>query len=67
MGQKERILKYLKCGKSLTGMEALVMFGTMKLAKRISELRQEGHDIMHQMINRNNKWIARYFIMTEDK
>ena len=58
--QKENILAYLKAGHSLTGLEALQLFGTMKLATRISELRSEGHDILHQMVNRNGKWVAKY-------
>jgi hypothetical protein len=55
------ILDYLKTGATLTGLEALNKFGTMKLSTRISELRADGHDILHQMINRNDKWIAKYF------
>jgi sulfur transfer protein SufE len=65
MTQKEAILKYLQSGNSITGLEALRLFGTMKLATRISELRRDGIEIMHQMVNRNDKWVAKYFIIPE--
>lgn len=64
ISQKEAVLAYLKSGKSLTGLEALQKFGTMKLSTRVSELRQEGYDILHQMVNRNDKWVAKYFMLT---
>ena len=65
MSQSELILDYLKRGNTLTGLEALNLFGTMKLSTRVSELRQEGHEILHQMVRRNNKWVAKYFIIPE--
>ena len=45
MTQNDMILRYLQSGKTLTGLEALHLFGTMKLATRISELKDEGHNI----------------------
>lgn len=62
MGQKENILQFLFDGNSLTGLEALRKFGTMKLSTRVSELRALGFDIQHQMVQRNNKWVAKYFM-----
>ena len=41
--QKDRILIYLKGGGTLTPLQALDLFGTTKLATRISELIDEGH------------------------
>ena len=41
--QKDRILLYLKGGGTLTPLQALDLFGTTKLATRISELIDEGH------------------------
>lgn len=41
MSQNKAILDYLKVGNTLTGMEALKLFGTMKLASRISEIKEE--------------------------
>ena len=41
--QKARILVYLNGGGTLTQLQALDLFGTTKLATRISELIDEGH------------------------
>ena len=41
--QKDRILLYLKGGGTLTPLQALDLFGTTKLATRISELIDDGH------------------------
>lgn len=38
--QREAILEHLLTGSELNGMQALTYFGTMKLATRISELKQ---------------------------
>lgn len=43
MSQKARILAYLQEGYTLTPLEALNLFGTTKLATRVSELIDEGH------------------------
>ncbi len=43
--QNKRILKHLKKGLSITPLSALRLFGCMRLAARIYELRQAGHDI----------------------
>ena len=51
--QKDRILIYLKSGKTLTPLEALNLFGTTKLATRISELIDEGHT----EIEKNWVWV----------
>lgn len=41
MSQNQAILDYLKAGNTLTGLDALRLFGTMKLASRISEIKDE--------------------------
>ena len=42
--QRRRILAYLQKGESLTPLQAFLMFGTSKLATRVSELIfKEGH------------------------
>ena len=43
--QNERILHMLKCGRQLTPMAALKLFGCFRLASRVWELRQRGYDI----------------------
>ena len=48
MSQKSEILKYLQTGKTLTSLEALNMFKTMRLASRINDLKKD-HDIKTEM------------------
>jgi hypothetical protein len=43
--QKKQILTHLLSGKSITPMEALTSFGSFRLAARIFELRDDGHEI----------------------
>jgi len=40
--QKARILEHLRTGKTLTQDEARALFGCMRLASRVSELRRGG-------------------------
>jgi len=43
--QGEEILGYLQRGNTLTALEALSLFGCNRLAARINELKNKGHDI----------------------
>lgn len=59
--QKENILSHLEDGKSITPIEALNKFGCFRLAARIFELREEGHDIICEKIKiKNGKKIGVY-------
>jgi hypothetical protein len=60
MTQAQRILIYLKTGKSLTPLEALKKFGCFRLAARISDLRSQGHTIWTNYITKDNKTFAAY-------
>ena len=42
MTQKEKVATYLKSGKSLTPIQALTKFGTLRLAAIIFNLKAEG-------------------------
>ena len=44
--QSKRILDYLKTGAVLTPQDALRLFGCFRLAARIKDLRDQGHDIV---------------------
>lgn len=46
MTQCEAILDYLKSGHKLTPLKALDYFGTLRLAARINDLKNEGHEIL---------------------
>lgn len=54
--QNERIIKYLKEHGSITQIEALRDLGIMRLASRISDLRQLGYSITGKMINVTNRY-----------
>ena len=45
MTQRNDILTYLQSGRSLTPLEALDLFGCMRLGARIWDLKAEGYDI----------------------
>jgi hypothetical protein len=45
MTHSKQILSHLKAGKAITAYEALVLFGCFRLAARIHDLREEGHNI----------------------
>lgn len=60
MTQNELILDALRRG-PLTPLEALERIGTMRLAARIDELRQQGHAIVTEKIKTpTGKHVAQY-------
>lgn len=61
--QTSRIISYLQAGNALTGLDALKLFGTMKLATRISEARRMGYNIQSKTITtESGKHVARYWM-----
>ena len=60
MSQCKNILSHLKRGRSLTAIQALDMFGVMRLAARVSDLRDSGHQIITTPIHRGAKRFASY-------
>lgn len=60
--QADQILHYLKSGKTLTQLEALRLFKTLRLGARIHELKARGYDIKSQIVPVDNgsKHVARY-------
>ena len=46
----------------ITALQALNMFGCMRLASRISDLRSEGFPIAKEMIEVNGKRVAQYWL-----
>lgn len=59
--QSRAIIDYLETGKTLTGLEALKLFGTMKLASRISEICASGYVIKKDWFVTNNKKRVRLY------
>ena len=67
--QNEKILRYLRAHKrGITQMDALERFGCMRLASRISDLRQMGFSIKTENIAVKNRegdtcYVARYTLL----
>ena len=59
--QSAEILKYLETGRTLTGLEALKLFGTMKLTSRISEICASGYEIKKDWFVTNTKKRVRLY------
>jgi hypothetical protein len=60
MSQKDQIFNHLKRHGHITPLEALNLYGCFRLAARVNDLRDEGHAIETDMIERNGKKLARY-------
>jgi hypothetical protein len=61
--QKAQVKDWLSKGKSITPMEALEMFGCMRLAAVVFELRDEGMAIeTEKYLTPSGKYVARYRI-----
>ncbi len=61
--QNQRILDYLKSGKTLTPLVALEKFGCFRLSARIFNLREEGHAIITENVTRKGKTFAEYSML----
>lgn len=59
--QNNMIAAYLERGFSITSLEALQMFGCMRLASRICDLRDRGMEINTCKIKtETGKWVTEY-------
>ena len=63
MSQTTEILARLRAGHNITAIDALNEFQCFRLASRIDELRQDGHDIVTETIDLpTGKRIASYWL-----
>ena len=62
MSQSADILSHLQ-RRSITPLEALALYGCMRLAPRIQELKLQGHEIVTTIERRNGKKFARYTLI----
>ena len=65
MSQEAQILQHLKKSPItpiITPMEALSNYGCLRLAARISDLRERGHKIETVMVDQGKKRFARYHL-----
>jgi hypothetical protein len=60
--QNALIKGWLLNGHSITQLDALNMFGCFRLSARIANLREEGYDIVTDMVTINDKRVARYYM-----
>lgn len=61
--QCDQVLRHLKRGSHIDAYTALRRYGIMRLAARVCELRERGHDVHTQMFrSRNGKRFARYHL-----
>ncbi len=58
--QCDDILAHLKKGRSITALEALGLFGCLRLAARIYDLKEAGHNIKDTFIKVRGKRVKRY-------
>jgi hypothetical protein len=64
--QSALILAYMQRGQRIDAMKALSMFRCFRLAARIGELREAGHDIKTEMVdNHNGGRHAEYYLESE--
>lgn len=61
--QRQQILNHLKSGKAITPLEALQLYGCLRLGARIWDLKKQGHNIKTRIIEvGNGKRVAEYSI-----
>jgi hypothetical protein len=60
--QTALIKGWLLNGRSITQLDALNMFGCFRLAARIANIREEGFDIVTDIITVNDKRVAKYYL-----
>lgn len=58
--QTEEILNHLQSGRSITPLEALEKYGCFRLGGRIYDLKQQGYEIVTNMVTKNGKRFAEY-------
>ena len=56
MNQQERILRYMTEVGPITSFDAVLELGIIELPKRISELRQAGHEIERAWVEKKNRF-----------
>jgi hypothetical protein len=66
MSQCNDILNHMETQGSITALDALNLYGCFRLASRINDLRNRGHDIRTNEITLDNgKTIASYSLVKE--
>jgi hypothetical protein len=65
--QRQQILDHLKRGDSITPLEALSLYGSLRLGAVIFVLKKEGYDIASKLVKRGryNSMVAEYTLKAE--
>ena len=63
MTQNQQIANYLNKGKAITPIQALNKFNCFRLAARISDLRNDGMNIITKIVTKEGKSYASYSII----
>lgn len=63
MTQNQQIANYLSKGKAITSIDALNKFNCFRLAARISDLRNDGLNIITKIVTKEGKSYASYSII----
>ena len=66
--QNKQIKAWLESGKSLSALEALKMFNSLRLGARVFNLKNDyGMNIKTEMVKENGKRYARYSLVKEEE
>jgi hypothetical protein len=63
--QNQLIRQHLESGKSITPLEALSMYGCLRLGARIYDLRQDGLPVKTEIKRNGKKWFAKYSLLNK--
>ena len=65
--QNKQIKAWLESGKSLTPLDAMKMFNSLRLGARVFNLKNDyGMNIKTEMVKENGKRFARYSLVKEE-
>ena len=67
MSQNQEILSHLKTGATLTPLEALKMFGSLRLAGRIYDLKEDGWPIVCDRLDVGDGKLVGHYYLVNDK
>ena len=56
VNQAKRVLRYIEEFGSITSLQAMTDLGVMRLASRITDLKQSGYDIQSRYIHSKNRY-----------
>ena len=62
MTQCEQVLQHLRTRGTLTPIDALNEYGCFRLAARVKDLRDQGHDVVTIRESQGEKCFARYML-----